>query len=264
VKGVRVSTMFRRRKRERRMKLELQCTACGHVFKQGVSRLFMDLDAFEKKQSEPGGRSEYVIPERIVCPRCQAVDQFELTSSSRVQVQAEILKRIVIPPDPDDPLKVIRFALSDGTPMHPLDALDMYAAQVTRYPQRADVRVKYANTLRFLGYLEEAAAQYRAVLEQDPTEVEALVNLAALHAGRGEKEAAYECLHRLVACAPESGHPQRKEFASGARLVLDGEIALEDFWVEGPVEPLSTPARRPGSPPRRAPGRRKKRTRRSR
>jgi tetratricopeptide (TPR) repeat protein len=189
------------------------------------------------------------------------VDQFEVASSSCIRIQAEILKRIVIPADPDDPIEVGRFALSDGTPMHPLDALDMYAEQVSRHPDRADLRVKYANTLRFLGYLEQAEAQYQAVLEQDSTEIEALVNLAALHVGRGEKEAAYECLRRLVACATESRHPQRKEFARGARLVLDGEIELEDFRMESPMQPLTAPAQRPGSTPRRAPRRRKKRKR---
>jgi tetratricopeptide (TPR) repeat protein len=256
--------MFKRSKRQQRMKLELECTACGHTFKQNVNRLFVDLNAFEKNRGEPGGRSEYIIPERIVCPRCRAVDQLEVAPLSCIEIQAKILKRIVIPPDPDDPIEVGRFALSDGTPMHPLDALDMYAEQVSGHPERADLRVKYANTLRFLGYLEKAEVQYRAVLEQDPTEIEALVNLAALHAGGGEKEAAYECLRRLVACAPKSRHPSRKEFARGARLVLDGEIELEDFRMESPVQPLTTSARRPGSTPQRASGQRRKRKRRSR
>ena len=208
--------MFKRSKRQRRIKLELECTACGHTFKQNVNRVFVDMNAFEKNRGEPGGRSEYIIP------------------------------------------------LSDGTPMHPLDALDMYAEQVSGHPERVDLRVKYANTLRFLGYLEKASVQYRVVLEQDPTEVEALVNLAALHAGGGEKEAAYECLRRLIACAPKSRHPRRKEFARGARRVLDGEIELEDFRMESPVQPLATSARRPGSTPQRASGQRKKRKRRSR
>ena len=254
--------MLKQRKRQRRMKLEFQCTACDHMFKRSVSRLFVDMNTFEKNRGESGGRSEYVIPERIVCPKCQAVDQFEVAPSSRIKVQAEILRRIVIKPDPDDPIEVGRFALSDGTLMHPLDALDTYAAQVTRHPEHAGLRVKYANTLRFLGYLEEAEAQYQAVLEQDPTEIEALVNLAALHAGQGDKEAAYACLRRLVACAPKSRHPQRKEFARGARRVLDGEIELEDFRMESPVQPPTAPARRSGSALPRASGRRRKRRRR--
>ena len=256
--------MFKRNKRQRRIRLELECTACGHTFKQNVNRVFVDMNTFEKNRGEPGGRSEYVIPERIVCPRCRAVDHFEVMPMSCIAIQSEILKRTVIPPDPDGPIEVGCFALSDGTPMHPLDALDMYAEQVSGHPERVDLRVKYANTLRFLGYLEKAAVQYRVVLEQDPTEVEALVNLAALHAGGGEKEAAYECLRRLIARVPKSRHPRRKEFARGARRVLDGEIELEDFRMETPVQPLATSARRPGSTPQRASGRRRKRKRRSR
>ncbi|MCK4451551.1 MAG: hypothetical protein KAX26_13265, partial [Anaerolineae bacterium] len=206
------------------------------------------------------------IPERIVCPKCQAVDQFELASSSRIKIQTEILKRIVIKPAPDDPIKVLRLALSDGTPMHPLDGLDMYAERVSSHTERTDLRVKYANTLRSLGYVEEAEAQYLAALERDPTEIEALMNLAAFHAKRGEKQATYDYLHRVTACARQSRHPQRDEFGEIARLVLDGEMKLEDFRVEVPPRPLTRHARRPRSAPRRTPPRRckKKKKRRSR
>ena len=253
------------RKRQRTVKLEFQCTACGHTFKRSVRKLFVDLHTFEKNRGQPQGRSPYVIPERILCPRCQAIDQFELSSSSVIKIQATILGRIAVQPDADDPIKIARFALSDGTPMHPLDALDMYAAQVSNHPERTDLRVKYANILRSLGYLEEAEVQYRAALERNPAEIEALMNLAALQAGRGDEEAAYDYLRRMVACAPKSRHPQRKEFVRGAQLVLDGEIKLEDFKVESPEESGVTAARRPSPAPRRAPSKhRKKKRRRSR
>ena len=248
-------------KRQRKVRLEFECIACGHSFKRRVGRVFVDVNTFEKDPHGHDGRSPYVIPERIVCPKCQAVDQFELVSSSRIKIQAEMLKRIVMKPDPDDPIQVIRLGLSDGTPMHPLDALDMYAGQVAEHPERTDLRVKYANTLRSLGYLEEAEAQYLAALERSPTDIEALVNLAALHAGRGEKQATYDCLHCVIACARRSRHPQRKAFAEIAQLVLDGEMKLEDFRVEAPELLLIRQAPRSRPAPRRIPPRRRKKKR---
>jgi len=251
-------------KRQRKVRLEFECIACGHPFKRRVDRVFVDLNTFEKDPFGHEGRSPYVIPERIVCPRCQAVDQFELASSSCIKIQTEMLKRIVIKPDPDDPIQTIRFGLSDGTPMHPLDGLDMYAEQVSRHPERTDLRVKYANTLRSLGYVEEAEAQYPAVLERDPTEMEALMNLAALHARRAEKRATHDYLRRVIACARQSRHPQRDQFSRIARLVLDGEMKLDDFRAEAPAQLLTRPAQRPPSARRRtSPRRRKKKKRRS-
>jgi len=247
----------------RTVKLGLHCTACGHSFKRKVRKLLVDLNTMERNRGEPQGRSEYIIPERIVCPRCQAVDQFELASSSQVRIQMTILSRILVKPDPDDPVQAFRFALGDGTLMHPLDALEMYADQVARQPDHADLRVRYGNTLRALGYREEAEAQYHAALDREPTEIEALLNLAALHAAHRESQAAYDYLRRLIKCAPRSQHPQRDEFVEGAQLVLDGRIKLEEFDMTTPGRVLSAPV----SPPRpvpRQPHPRRRKTRRKR
>jgi tetratricopeptide (TPR) repeat protein len=228
--------LFKRRKRQRTIRLDFHCTACERPFKQRVRRVFIDLNTLEKKkaQSDSPERSEFIIPERIVCPKCRAVDQYEIDVRSRVSLQMTILTGILTRPDPDDPVQPIRFTRSDGTPMHPLDGLEMYAEQVACQPDRTAVRVKYANTLRSLGYMEDAEAQYRAALERDPAAIEALFNLTAFHVQRGETQAAYDCLRRVVECAPRSQHPQRKEFVQSARLVLDGKIRIEDFGGTNP------------------------------
>jgi hypothetical protein len=241
---------FKRRKRQPKVKLEFRCTVCERQFKRSVHKVFVDMNTFEKnrERDEPPERSEYIIPERVECPRCKAVDHFELTSSSRIKIQTTILMRILARPDPNDPIQTMSFALSDGTPMHPLDALDMYAEQVARHPDRIDLRVRYGNTLRTLGYREEAETHYLAALERDSTAIEALFNVAALRAARGETQAAYDCLRRVVECAPQSRHPRRKDLVRGAQLVLDGEIKIEDFEV---IPPTSSPA---ASPRRSSPG----------
>jgi len=237
--------LFKRRKRRRTIRLDFHCTTCERRFKQRVGKVFIDLNTLEKKQAQPASqeRSEFIIPERIVCPKCQAVDQFEFDTVTRILLQVTVLSGILTKPDPDDPIQPIRFTRSDGTPMHPLDGLKEYAEQVARQPDRTTVRVKYANTLRSLGYMEEAEAQYHAALERDPAAIEALFNLTAFHAKRGETQAAHDCLRRIIEYASQSRHPQRKEFARNARLVLDGMIKIEDFGVMNPRLHLAGPAR---------------------
>ncbi|UCC62282.1 MAG: hypothetical protein JSV36_16105 [Anaerolineae bacterium] len=98
---------------------------------------------------------------------------------------------------PDGPIQTTSFALSDGTPMHSLDALEMYTERVARHLDRIDLRVRYGNTLR--------------TLERDSTAIEALFNVAALRGARGETQAArfpserkkYQGLPIWVACDPE-------------------------------------------------------------
>jgi tetratricopeptide (TPR) repeat protein len=250
--------LFKRRKRQRTIMLSFSCITCERPFKQRVGKVFIDLNTLEKKQAQSDSqeRSEFIIPERIVCPKCQAVDQFEFDTVTRVLLQVTVLSGILTKPNPDDPIQLIRFTRSDGTPMHPLDGLEMYAEQVACQPDRTAVRVKYANTLRSLGYMEEAEAQYRAALERDPAAIEALFNLTALHVQRGETQAAYDCLRRVVECTPRSQHPQRKEFAQSARLVLDGKSQIEDFGVTPPTLGPGAKGSRPGR-------RKRKRNRRS-
>jgi len=44
-------------------------------------------------------------------------------------------------------------------------------------PDQVDLRLRYGHILQFLGYLDEASAQYQAALTHDPTNIEAVYNL---------------------------------------------------------------------------------------
>lgn len=256
-----------RSKRKKGLKLDFTCLACGREFNQTIETLLCDLTTVERKRrGEQTKYSEYVIPERIVCPRCHAVDQFELSGSTYLKLTGELLRAIAggTPVD-DSPIRFAHMVLQDGREIHPLEARDWYAQKVMDNPERADLRVKYANVLRNLGHHEESEAQYRAAVEIDPGEVEALVNLAFLHHERGETQAARTLAQQLIEAAPRSKHPQRREFAQGARLVLDGEVKPGEVEVTALAITASARAPRKGKPVRSARGAsRKKKKRRSR
>jgi len=259
--------VFGRSKRKKGLKLDFTCLACGREFNQTVETLLCDLTTVERKRrGEQTKYSEYVIPERIVCPRCHAVDQFELSGTTYLKLTGVLLRAMASgTPLDDGPIRFAHMVLQDGRELHPLEARDWYAQKVMDNPRRADLRVKYANVLRNLGHYEESEAQYRAALEIDPGEVEALVNLAFLHHERGETQAARALAQQLIEAAPRSKHPQRKEFAQSARLVLDGEVKPGEVEVTALAITASARAPRTGKPVRSARGAsRKKKKRRSR
>lgn len=61
----------------------------------------------------------------------------------------------------------------------PRTELEMYRDRVAENPGDANLRVLYANVLRFLGRRDAAREQYQAATQADPTNVEAFVNLAS-------------------------------------------------------------------------------------
>ena len=151
------------------LNLRLRCTACRYERAHRVPIIYYDLGTHDRRErGEEVTRSEYVIPQRIVCPKCGAVDQYELGAAAYMAMTAEVLEAVVAKklgkPDSaleDGPLQAIRFCLVDGREMHPLDALDMYRQRVSDEPDDAVLRVRYGNVLGHLGYLQEAVLQYQ-------------------------------------------------------------------------------------------------------
>jgi tetratricopeptide (TPR) repeat protein len=237
-------------KRKKGIKLDLKCLACGRGFQQTVEKLLCDLNTMDrKKRGEQTKYSEYIIPERVTCPHCRAVDQFELGGSTYIKLTGELLKVITSGgPVTDSPVQFVHMALQGGRKIHPLEARDWYAEQVAGQPDRADLRVKYANVLRNLGYHEESESQYRIALDIDPGEIEALMNLAFLCNKRQETGAARELAQRLIEAASKSKHPQRKEFAEGAQALLAGLIKPGEFGVAAPELLVSARAKRASKP----------------
>jgi tetratricopeptide (TPR) repeat protein len=221
-------------KRKPGLKLEFECTACDHSFEQNVRWLYLDPEIIKQNQGqiESPDAGGFLVPQRITCPHCQAVDQFKFAPSVFGHATTALLKGLSGGKmDPDDPIQFVRFGLADGRKMHPREAVEMYVAQVAEQPEQPELRVKYANTLCTLGYREEAEAEYRTVLGQDSTNLDALLNLAALLIVRDQEQEGYDYLRRLIACAGESDHPQRTEYVEVSQGVLDGDLKIEGIDV---------------------------------
>ncbi|TAK34359.1 MAG: DUF1186 domain-containing protein [Chloroflexota bacterium] len=236
------------------MRLRLRCTACHYEREHDVGTVYCDIPTMEQCQKgEQTPYSEYVITRRIKCPKCGAVDQYEFTSYAYIALLTEGL-RLRVSEDqaaegaPAEELQnrlvFGRFVLSDGREMHPLVARDMYFAQVTAEPEHADLRVRCANVLSFLGYWAEAAEQYRAAVRLDPANIEAYYNLANLTWETGDEKEARRLLGHVITLAQGSDLPDetRERYVQAAREALSGRripVTSEHLVVPSAPAPLA-------------------------
>ena len=223
------------------------------MFRRELRRIYVDGPTFEQRviRQQETRHSEYIIPQRIICPNCQAVDQYELTRYTRnslaLTMTASMLAGGLME---GHPVKIIAFALSNGQPVHPLDALEQYRQKVSAAPDDAGIRMRYANTLRTLGYFIEAKAEYTHILEQNPALLEAWYNLTAIHIAQKHKREAKKALLNLVEQAQQASALNQAEmgWAQNARHYLEGTWPLDELTPLAIFEaaPLRT-ARLPGS-----------------
>jgi tetratricopeptide (TPR) repeat protein len=211
--------------------LRLRCTACGYTREHAIETIYCDLATQERRQrGEETPYDEWVIPQRITCRKCGAVDQYELSSLAYITLTAELVKKLAarkvgLPGGEADEgtLRFIRFGLADGREMHPYEARALYRQRVEAEPDRADPRVRYANILRFLGDREEASEHYQAALRLEPANLEAYLNLGRLARATGDRAEARRMFESVVAQAPSSRLPRktREEYVEAAAEELD-------------------------------------------
>jgi tetratricopeptide (TPR) repeat protein len=176
--------------------LTLRCQACGRERQYHFARAYFDINQARTKQ----GTSTYsplIVPERVTCPKCGAVDQYELTPIGELAILAAQIGKKAGQPEPFPGLQVIGFTTNRWGPMHPREALKRYADEVARHPGDLELRVGYGNSLRMLGYIDEAMDQYEQVLLVEPLHGEALINTAQLLSLQGDTATAIDAWERI-------------------------------------------------------------------
>lgn len=208
------------------------CLECGHTFRRELPRIYIHMPDFDRQivKKQAGGRSPFVIPQHISCPQCNCMDEYELApqtvSMLTLTVIASTMARGLVQ---GHPIRLLSFGLHDGTIMHPLDALDYYREKLERAPADLAVRMRYANILRSIGWLDEAKEQYKIILTADPNQLEAMLGLASLYVTSKHLREAKKMLRDLQERAPHSGHPQWQEYEAQTRAYLEGVYPLEDL-----------------------------------
>ncbi len=195
------------------MDLRLHCTCCHYEREHVIQRVYYDLGTAERqKRGEDTERSAVIIPERMKCPKCGSVDQYELTAMAHAAITAEMLKQLAhqegiqlpagMDTDGESRVTLLRFALEDGREMHPHAALQMYREEVEARPDNGTLRLRLGNVLRVLGYHDEARKQYEEAARLDPQDIEAHYNLATLAEETGDLIQARQRYERVLELAP--------------------------------------------------------------
>jgi tetratricopeptide (TPR) repeat protein len=202
--------------------IRLTCKECGFTRPHAVDVVYCDLGTQKRRaQGEEVPYGEFIIPQRIVCPRCGAVDRYELSSEACLAMTAELLKLIARKRstpglgDGTEHLRLMHFTVEGGREMHPLAALEMYQRRVEAKPSDTELRLRYANVLRILGRWDEARAQYEQIQALDPHNVEVYFALAQMAEMQEDSEGALAMYEEYLARVP------RRPKGRGAREAWD-------------------------------------------
>jgi tetratricopeptide (TPR) repeat protein len=209
------------RGKEAGIKVVLRCKVCGRERPHVFPKVYCDLGTVKDKK-KLARYGPLVIPQRVVCPKCGATDQYELAGMAYLALMADVLART-------DPKLAKRFKSNEGVeyidfttrwgPMHPQEAIERYRREIARHPNNASLRVGYGNVLDFLGRSDEAEVEYQEAVRLEPGNPEGWVNLAQLAERRKDAAAALEFWQRTLDVTPASRLPReaRETILAAAR-----------------------------------------------
>ena len=213
---------------------EFLCIACGHKFRRKLHRIYVDGPTLEKrlihKQQTP--YNEYLIPQRITCPKCQTTDQYELTEYTLASLSLALHAAVFIGGlDKSHAVRIIEFSLSDKIIIHPLEALKICHQRVISSPKKQSVRMQYAKLLAALGYFSEAETEYTTLLNQNPDRLEAWYQLAAVYVGLKSKREAKKTLQNLIRQSQQAVVLKKKEeiLIQKALQFINGDLPLDEL-----------------------------------
>lgn len=225
--------------------LILKCKACGRERLYTFPRVYYDLGT-ARDDEKRAKYSPVIIPQRVTCSKCGAVDQYELSKMSELAITVDLLsrgtKKFPLPLRRDQRVEPMEFTTRWG-PMHPQEAIARYEAEILRQPDDADLRIGYGNILKFLGYYDRAEAAYRQAATLAPDNPDAWVCLAQVAGDRGDRAAAIAHWEKVLEVTPRSS----LDAAHRQMAITTARDSLRDLH-QGQIPEFALPAHRPGQP----------------
>jgi tetratricopeptide (TPR) repeat protein len=222
------------------VRLELKCKACGRERSYLFPKVYCDLGTVRNKK-KLAKYGPIIIPQPVVCSKCGAVDQYELSGLGQVGIMADLLSQTVTELSDfrreDQHVQYMQFEAM-GHRMHPLEAIEQYQAKIARYPDDSDLHVGYGNVLRFLGRFKEARAQYQRAQELDPLNPDGYMEMAVLEIKQRNRMQATRLLEQLIEVTRSSRLSDEDKFLyleaaqEGIKAIQTGK---EDEFVGDPI-----------------------------
>ncbi len=230
--------------RGEQIELALMCNSCGRVSTYEISHVLVH-PQLERCRAE--GWDGVVLGRVIVCRRCGAEDDYQLTAAAHMTLTAQVLTLCATKQDPDEsPAFYLGVAcLWDGTVVRrPSQGLAVLRDAVARNPGRAELWRRLGNFARRYGRTEEAEGAFRKAVELDEREVEAAHSLAEMfwHADRLPEAVRFLAMTIERLCGGDAPTELRFGMARSAlgmvRALLDTDpapLALMAVWSRGDV-----------------------------
>lgn len=231
--------------------LLLQCKACGRERFHFVQHVLVDVNTREKQDKELSVKYDaHIMDREIICPKCQAVDQYELTTQGHMRLYmhnvspddllASLSGKKPRKPKPNPYMTSFR-AVAFGRTMHPLAALEKYRQQIEAKPDDALLHMRLGNLLRTLRREAHSLAAFRQAQELAPENVEiCLTRGMAEHdyGDRGIAKAMYENVMRFVTPIQMLRQNERAETAmaaaEGLKNLKRGKASPYELQTSGP------------------------------
>lgn len=227
------------------IQLILKCKACGRERPYTFPKVYYDLGT-ARDDEKLAKYSPVIIPQRVTCSKCGAVDQYEVAPMSRLAVTVGLMLEGksgspgLLPKD--QPVQPMEFTTRWG-PMHPEEALARYEAEILRQPDDVDLHIGYGNSLKFLGYYDRAEAAYRQATTLAPDNPEGWLCLAQVAGDRGDRAAAIAHWEKVLEVAPRSS----LDVARRQMTITTARDSLRDLR-QGRIPVFEPPIRTPGQP----------------
>jgi tetratricopeptide (TPR) repeat protein len=191
--------------------LRLECGSCGRVREHFTHFVLWNI---VEDDNNPGHRSLYILDHPAVCPKCGAVDQYELPSTELIKLMnlgveqiAELIskKPLKSPPKYDRRVYILR-GMAMGKTMHILDGIDEYRKRIAMQPENADLHIRLGNMLRTIGRYPQALEAYRNAVAIDGDDPEILFPAASAEHDFGDQSTARMLYERII--KPGRGGPR--------------------------------------------------------
>jgi len=183
--------------------LRLECKACRRVREHFSNFLIWNI---LEDSDNPGQRSPYILDHEVVCPKCGAIDQYDLPSIELIKLMnlgvkqiADMLakKQMKTPPKYDPRVYILR-GTTMGKTMHILDGLNEYRNRIAIQPDNAELHMRLGNMMRTIGRYPQALEAYRKAVALDSNDPEILFPAATAEHDFGDQGTAKQLYERII------------------------------------------------------------------
>lgn len=222
---------------EEGLSLLLKCTVCGRERLHSVQFVTIDTGTSVRKEAgQPEKYDAHIMDHEIICPKCGARDQYELTPMASL--------RLLLPTQGLDSFVGLLTGKKDagkfkphprvqhmqsfimGKPMNPLEGIDRYREMIAKEPRNAGNYVRLGNILRVIHRYPQALEAFQKGYQLDRSDPDCILSYAMAEHDFGDPKRAKELYQETLTLVTKS-FPPSPAILEAAPVAQQGLQALE-------------------------------------